>query len=188
MGRRRRAGENLARVSGYVGPAEIARLGRSVRRCQLLAGKKRGDSVGKTKRGKGTKWLVVADGQGVPLACGTESASPAEVTLVEPIIDQVPVGVQPTPLIADRAYDSDQLRKRLWTKGWDLVCPHRRGRVRPATQDGRKLRRYRRRWKIERTIAWISAFRRLIVRHEFYSHIFHGFIHLACIIICLRRF
>ena len=36
-------------------------------------------------------------------------------------------------------------------------------------QDGRKLRRYRRRWKIERTIAWISSFRRLIVRHEYYS-------------------
>jgi transposase len=104
---------------------------------------------------------VVADGQGVPLACRTESASPAEVTLAEGVLDQVPVGKEPTPLIADRAYDSDQFRTNLQAKGWDLVCPHRRGRVRPATQDGRKLRRYRRRWKIERTIAWIGSFRRL---------------------------
>jgi transposase len=31
-------------------------------------------------------------------------------------------------------------------------------------QDGRALRRYRQRWKIERTFAWLSNFRRLVVR------------------------
>jgi transposase len=132
--------------------------------------------------------MVVADGQGVPLACRTESASPAEVTLVEGVLDQVAATEDPKPLIADRAYDSDKLRTNLLAKGWDLVCPHRRGRVRPKTQDGRKLRRYRRRWKIERTISWISSFRRLMIRHEHYSFIYQGFIHLACILICLRRF
>jgi transposase len=91
-------------------------------------------------------------------------------------------------LIADRAYDSGKLRKSLLAKGWDLVYPHRRGRVRPNTQDGRKLRRYRRRWKIERTISWISSFRRLMIRHEYYSFLYQGFIHLACIMICLRKF
>src|SRR5690606_35503633 len=104
------------------------------------------------------------------------------------VLEEVPGRQEPTPLIADRAYDSDQLRTNLRAKGWDLVCPHRRGRKRAKTQDGRKLRRYRRRWKIERTIAWISSFRRLMVRHEHYSFIFQGFIHLACILICLRRF
>jgi transposase len=91
-------------------------------------------------------------------------------------------------LIADRAYDSDPLRERLLAQGWDLVCPHRKGRRRKATQDGRKLRRYRRRWKIERTISWLSSFRRLVVRYEYYDFLFQGFIHLACIMICLRRF
>ena len=94
---------------------------------------------------------MVADGQGIPLACLTASASPAEVTLAEEVVDQVAVGEKPTPLIADKAYDSDPLRSRLLAKGWDLVCPHRAGRKRKATQDGRKLRRYRRRWKIERS-------------------------------------
>jgi transposase len=132
--------------------------------------------------------LVVVDGQGVPLGCRTESASPAEVTLVEDVIDQVPTGEKPTPLIADRACDSDKLRANLLAKGWDLVCPHRRNRKRAKTQDGRKLRRYHRRWTVERTIAWISSFRRLAIRHEYYSFIYQGLIHLACIIICLRRF
>jgi transposase len=58
----------------------------------------------------------------------------------------------------------------------------------PYTQDGQKLRRYRRRWKIERTIAWVNSFRRLIVRPEYYSFIYQGFIHLVCSLICLRRF
>ena len=166
-------------------------MGRSLHRWDLCPGKKGGFDVGKTKRGKGTKLVVVADGQGVPLACHPTSASPAEVTLAEGVLDDVEgvaVGEEPTPVIADRAYDSDKLRENLRVKGWDLVRPHRRGRVRPKTQDGRKLRRYRRRWKIERTISWLQNFRRLVVRYEHDSSIYHGFVQLACILICLRRF
>jgi transposase len=91
-------------------------------------------------------------------------------------------------VIADRAYDSDPLRERLADQGWDLICPHRRGRTKPPRQDGRKLRRYRHRWIIERTIGWLGNFRRLIVRHEYYSHLYQAFLHLACALICLRRF
>ncbi len=151
--------------------------------------KKRGTEVGKTKRGKGTKWMVVADGTGVPVACTIASASPSEVTLVEEALETVPrQEATVTPLIADRGYDSDPLRERLMEQGWDLICPHRRGRVRKATQDGRKLRRYKRRWKVERTIAWIGNYRRVLVRHEYYSFMYHAFIQLACAMICLKRF
>ena len=66
-------------------------------------------------------------------------------------------------LIADKSYDSDPLRKRLKKqRGIDLICPHRRNRTKPKLQDGRKLRRYRRRYKIERTFAWLGSFRRLV--------------------------
>ncbi len=122
------------------------------------------------------------------MACRTASASPAEITLVEGLAAEVTVVNGPVPLIADRAYDSDPHRARLLARGFDLVCPHRRGRKRPATQDLRKLRRYKRRWKIERTIASLGNSRRLLVRHERYIHIFHGFITLACLMICLKRF
>lgn len=133
--------------------------------------------------------MVVADGKGVPLACCTASASPAEVTLVEEVLEQAPHDESSLQkLVADRAYDSDALRERLWASGWDLICPHRRGRTRPPTQDGRKLRRYRKRWTIERTIAWLGNFRRLVVRYEKYSFTYQAFLHLACIMICLRRF
>ena len=91
-------------------------------------------------------------------------------------------------MIADRAYDSDRLRTALGEEGLELVCQHRRGRRRKATQDGRKLRRYRRLWIVERTISWLGQFRRLIVRHEYYPWIYQGLMHLACAFICLRKF
>lgn len=78
---------------------------------------KRGLGVGKTKRGKGTKWMVVADGQGIPLGIRLTSASPVEVTLLEPTLENVcmpRIGGdprrKPQRIIADKAYDSDGLR------------------------------------------------------------------------------
>ena len=70
----------------------------------------------------------------------------------------------PDRLIYDRAGDSDPLRDRLAERGIELICPHRRGRVRAATQDGRPLRRYRKRWIVDRSIGWLQAFpfRRLV--------------------------
>jgi transposase len=139
--------------------------------------------------------MVVADGQGVPLGIQLASASPHEVTLIESTLERVAVPRQgrgrprknPQRLVYDTAADSDPLRKRLWRRGIDLICPHRKNRTKARTQDGRKLRRYKRRWKIERTIGWISNFRRLVVRYERKIKMFQAFIHLACLMITLRK-
>ncbi|HXG47810.1 MAG TPA: IS5 family transposase [Methylomirabilota bacterium] len=139
--------------------------------------------------------MVVADGQGVPLGNHLDSASPAEVKLAERTLAQVRVPragrgrpkSKPERLIADRAYDSDPLRRRLKQRGIQLICPHRGNRRKPATQDGRALRRYRRRWKIERTFAWLGSFRRLVVRYERRLSIYNAFFHVACLIITLRH-
>jgi transposase len=90
-------------------------------------------------------------------------------------------------VIVDKAFDSDPLRNRLQHRGIELVCPHKRNRVRPATQDGRALRRYRHRWIIERTIAWLGNFRRLVVRYDRSLKIYQAFFHIACFMIVLRR-
>ena len=154
----------------------------------VLSREKRGDHVGPTKRGKGTKLVLVADGQGLPVACPIASARPAEVTLARGrgTLDKVrrPKAKRVIPVVADRTYDSDTLRHQLRLSGWDLVSPHRRGRVRRPTQDGRKLRR----WKIERTFSWLGNYRRFLVRHEFYSFVFAAFIKLACLLILVKRF
>lgn len=132
--------------------------------------------------------MLLVDGGGLPLSIDVDSARPGEVTLIEPLLEQTVVSRLPNRLIYDRAADSDPLRARLAERGVELICPHRRGRNRPATQDGRPLRRYRKRWIVERTIGWLKAFRRLVTRYEFYAFLFHSFAKLACLMIVLRRF
>jgi transposase len=143
--------------------------------------------VGTTKRGKGTKLMAVADRYGLPLAVHTTSASPHEVTLVEQTLESRFVAEKPQRLIGDRAYDSDPLDAELGGLGIEMIAPHRRRRKKPKTQDGRKLRRYKRRWKIERLFAWFGNFRRLVVRYERRVENFLGFVHLGCVIILLKR-
>ena len=67
-----------------------------------------------------------------------------------------------------------------------MIAPHRRNRKRAKTQDGRPLRRYKRRWKVERLFAWLQNFRRVLVRHDYYADNYFGWVHLACIRIMLR--
>jgi transposase len=71
--------------------------------------------------------------------------------------------------------------------GTGVVAPHRRGRRREnKTQDGRVLRRYKTRWKVQRFFAWLNNFRRVVVRWEYHAENYLGFLHLACLVILLR--
>jgi transposase len=139
--------------------------------------------------------MVVVDGQGIPLGVQLESASPGEVTLAESTLRQILVPragggrpkTRPLRVIADKGYDSDPLRWRLLQRGIVLSCPHRRGRTKPSLNDGRELRRYRKRWKVERTFAWLGNFRRLLVRHDHHILSYQAFFHVACRAITLRH-
>ena len=133
--------------------------------------------------------MAIADRHGLPVAMGIESASPHEIRLVEATIKQRFVRRKPTILIGDQAYDSDPLDKKLWKDfKIKLVSPHKCNRVKKATQDGRELRRYKRRWKIERLFAWLHNFRRLVTRWEYHPANFLCMLHLGCIKILLRYF
>jgi len=133
--------------------------------------------------------MAIADAAGLPVAAHIESASPHEVKLVEATLDSGFTQYAPDRLIGDKAYDSDGLDQRLLNeRGIDLIAPHRRKRRRHRTQDGRKLRRYKRRWKIERLFSWLQNFRRLVVRYEYHAENFLGLLQLGCAIILLRFF
>jgi transposase len=86
------------------------------------------------------------------------------VTLVDATLEQRFVGDLLQRLIGGRAYDSDPLDADLTAQGVEMIAPHRRNRKKAKTQDGGKLRRYKRRWKVERLFAWPGNFRRLVVR------------------------
>ena len=133
--------------------------------------------------------MAIADTSGIPVAAHIESASPHEVKLVDATIDSGFTEYAPDKLIGDKAYDSDGLDQRLLDdRGVEMIAPHRKGRKKPKTQDGRKLRRYRRRWKVERLFAWLQNFRRLVVRYEYHADNFLGMLQLGCSIILLRFF
>lgn len=132
--------------------------------------------------------MAIADRSGLPVAVSLASASPHEVTLVDQTLDATLTQGDPDRLIGDKAYDSDALDTRLAReRGIALIAPHRCNRSRPRTQDGRPLRRYCRRWKIERLFAWLQNFRRLVTRWERHGTNYLGFVQLGCIIILLRH-
>ena len=196
VGRARSLAAGLARSARHTRREGPAAMARNLSGRHLFPGEKGGFAVGKTKRGKGTKAVVLADGQGIPLGVLLASATPNEVTLAEATLAAVRVPrrgrgrprMRPERIIADRGYDSDPLRRRLRRRGIELIVPYRCNNRNKPYQDGRKLRRYRRRWKIERTFAWFSNFRRLQVRQDRILSVFQGFCHIACLLITLRHF
>lgn len=130
--------------------------------------------MGKTKRGKGTKWRLVVEGQGTSLGAYLDPVSPSEATLLEKTLATVPVGCahrggrprkRPERLMPDRGYDSNEPRRQLAKRGIEATIPARESNRRARHQNGRKLRRYEHRWIVERTIAWLGSFRGFVVSY-----------------------
>ena len=132
--------------------------------------------------------MAVADGAGLPLAIYTQNASPHEVRLVRHTLLERFTDDAPEQLIGDKAYDSDPLDKELREQDVELIAPHKSNRKKARTQDGRSLRRYKRRWKVERLFAWLQNFRRILVRYEYHDENYLGFVHLGCMLILLRAY
>jgi len=185
----------MASLAGAHGRTQALGLGRSILGRDLCDSEKGGHAVGKTRRGKGTKCMVVVDGQGVPIGAQLASAHISEFRLAESTLERVriPHSGRGRPrkrlrrVIADKGYDSDPLRQRLWDRGTELIVPYRSRTKNRRFEDKRKLRRYRRRWKIERTNAWLQNFRRVQVRYDRILSVYQGFFHCACLIITLRH-
>ena len=106
---------------------------------------------------------------------------------MEETLDKRLIAEKPERLIGDRAYDSEPLDDRLAERGIQLIAPHKRNHKKPKTQDGRALRRYRRRWKVERLFAWLKNYRRILVRYDRFLENYLAFVHLACIVMVVRN-
>jgi transposase len=153
-----------------------------------------------TRKGKGTKWMLVTDGNGTPIGFLLAGANEAEVRLAEPTLATVrvpkPPGrpgrprTRPGQVVADRGYDSRRLRRALGRRGIRTCIPAIR-RAAPFRSKGRpptaRREDYARRWLVERTFAWLGNFRRLLVRWERHLSVYRGFFTLALALLCLRR-
>jgi len=153
----------------------------------FAAAKGCGDAVGLTKRGKGVKILVIVDQHGLPLSVSTHAANHHEVTLVQLSFDFSMLEAKPEHLIGDRVYDSEGLDDDLTQDGGNRIAPHR-STHKLKTPEGRHLRRYQRRWLVERFFAWLQWKRRLLIRGESYATNFLGFVQLASSSMLLKQF
>jgi transposase len=141
-------------------------------------------------RGKrGSKYHLVVDRNGVPLAVRLSGANVHDSKLLEPLIDAIPPVVgprgrpgrprfRPAKLHADKAYDSSEKRHALRARG---ITPRiaRRG-IEPKE----RLGQYR--WIVERGPARLVGHRRLGIRCERRSDIVQALLHLACASIRVR--
>lgn len=173
-------------------------MGASFSGRKFRSSQKRGAGVGKTKKGKGTKWMLVADGNGLPIGLHLDSANPAEVKLAEQTLQTVRVRsrkgqikTRPRQLVADRAYDSHAFRVSLRRRGIKVCIPPRRRpknwrkkRGRPVTADRET---YKQRFKVERSFSWMGNYRRLLIRWEHHLCVYRGFCFFALALICLDR-
>jgi transposase len=164
----------------------------------FVPAKKGGELVSLTRKGKGTKWMLVVDGNGLPLGFHLDSAGRAEVRLAQQTLDTIrvaqPIGrarQRPEKLVADRGYDSSVLRRALRCRGIRMCIPPKR---RPATWKAKRGRPvvasktdYRQRFKVERSFAWLGNYRRLLIRWEHLSTVYRSFFTMAVLLICLRR-
>jgi len=133
--------------------------------------------------------MTIVDTNGLPVSITIGNGSCHDVVLTEETLDAAFVDELPEKLIGDKAWDSRKHQRRLAEeRNIELIAPTRKGK-RPSKrkQDGRALRRYKRRWKVERLFAWLKNFRRLVTRWEHHARNFLGFLYLGCIIILLRR-
>ena len=162
-------------------------LSEAFSRRDVRLGEKRGPEIGPTRRGKGSKVIAICDRGGLPIAVHVASASPYEPHLVPATLDARFLPDLPSCLIGDRGYDSDGLDDLLMTQyGIEMIAANRRGRAK--TQDGRPLRRAKRRWKIERLFAWLHNCRRVVTRWERHVGNYLGMVQLASARILLRAF
>lgn len=193
-----RLGEEGRLATGVGDAAWSPRRTRATRSARDLHGRdlpareKRGDGIGLTKRGKGTKAEFLVSREGIPLAAVSAPASVGETKLVEPVLQQLnAVGCAefwPEIIIADKAYDSDALRAMTESVGIDLLAPHRKNR-RPekCTNDGRRMRRYRNRWRVERTFAHAGNYRRFTTRYERLLVTANAVVNAVCMLLTLGR-
>jgi transposase len=160
----------------------------------FVPAKRGGDEIGTTKIGKGSKIMLVAERNGVPIGLHVTSAQPHELRLAEKALASIRIpGKRGRPkkrfgeLVADRAYHSQEFRRFLRKRGIKVTIPVKKNtkkkKGRPmALGDG-----YKQRWKIERCFAWLDNYRRLIVRHERLIQHYKAFCYLALILLCLNR-
>ena len=153
-----------------------------------FGGKKTGKSP--TDRGKpGTQKSLLVEGNGGPLGVVIAGANVPDMQLLEATGEAVVVE-RPDPreveqhLSLDKGYDNPTGHEVVEQRGYV-------GHIRPIREDRRPKRRpgrrKARRWVVERTLAWLSKCRAILIRYDKHAVNYLGLIQLACALLWYRR-
>jgi transposase len=145
--------------------------------------------LGRSRGGFSTKWHLVCEGHGLPLAVeigpGQEHETQHVISLVGHLPEFRPVGGQalrPTKLVGDKGYSAGWVRSWLRERLIEPVIAHRKDEQRPDTFDREA---YRERNLIERCVGRLKEFRRLATRYEKLGLHYLGMLHLGMILLWL---
>ncbi len=151
-----------------------------------------GDSVGPnpTDRAKaGSKRSVLVDGSGGPLSVVVAGANVHDTKLLRQTLENIVVarpdgpGKSPENLCLDKGYDNPTGRAAAADGGY---WAHIR-RIGEEKLDGQGVKRHpARRWVLERTLAWLSKCRGILVRYDKKASNYLGLLQLACALIWYR--
>ena len=136
------------------------------------------------------KRRVVVEADGGPLGITIAGANRHDTNLLAETLEAIVVErPEPTPerpqhLCRDKGYDNPTGHE---TVAAYQFIPHLR-RIGEEKFDERRRKRYpARRWVVERTWAWLSKCRALLVRYDKHASNFLGLLQLACALLWLRR-
>jgi transposase len=139
-------------------------------------------------RGKpGSKLHLVCDGGGLPLTAVVTAANVNDTTMFQAVVGDIPPirtpsgrrRWRPGTVHGDKGYDS--AANRAWLR-------HRGIRPRIARRGvDSSARLGRHRWKVERSLSWLSCWRRLQVRWDRDSRRWFAFVLVACAVVCFNR-
>jgi putative transposase len=152
-------------------------------------GKKTGKNP--TDRGKqGTKKNLLTDGEGGPLGVVTAGANVVEQKLLEATIDAIvierpkPTEEKPQHLCLDKGFDNPTAEKAATSASY---TPHIRRVGEEKTSCDTSKAEKPRRWVVERTFAWLSKCRGILVRYDKKDINYLALIQLACSLYWFRR-
>jgi hypothetical protein len=131
--------------------------------------------------------LLIEGKRGLPLAEAVYPGNLQEKSAVEPLFSQgLRYLPKPKNVLGDGNFSSQPLSQRLWKRFHvHFTAPPKRHYVH-FFHDARRLRRLKRRWKVERCFGWMRAHRRIDVRWDRYTEHYLGFIQLFCCMILLK--
>jgi transposase len=129
----------------------------------------------------------LSDRAGLPLVVGLSAANTHDSHGLRPLVQALLAkhdphrgrNWKPSKLHADKAYDIPDLRR--WVRGRRIGVRI----ARKGTESSERLGRHR--WAIERTIAWLTGYRRLTMRYERRADLYLAFLTLAAAITCHKR-